>query len=82
MRATLAAVLFTLSSAAAAAQPAVPVGPPPVDLQVVAVDEQAVISAVRHNDENLSALVREIMTLRTENKHLSEELEKLSSGTK
>lgn len=55
-----------------------PPAPPPVDPQIVSQDEQAMISGVRHTDENMAALMRENAWLRTENKRLTEALEKAS----
>jgi hypothetical protein len=39
---------------------------PQIDLQAIGMDEQALISAVRHTDQNIASLMREVSTLREE----------------
>lgn len=77
LRTAILTIVFVFLSAATlvlAQNPA----PPPVDPQIVSQDEQAMISGVRHTDENMAALMRENAWLRTENKRLTEALEKAS----
>lgn len=81
MKLLFTAATISLIATLSLAQTA-PSDPPakPVDVRAVGQDEQALIAAIRHNDENLGALIREVTALRAENARLSGELDKLKTA--
>jgi hypothetical protein len=50
--------------------------PPEANLQSIGLDRQGSLAMAMHNDQNLAALIAEIVTLRAENKRLNDELAK------
>lgn len=76
----LAALSYPAAAQQATLQPTTPMVPPAqVDFNAVSQDEQALIAAFRHNDENMGSLVREVSVLRAENKRLNDEVTKIKA---
>ena len=53
---------------------------PQIDLQAIGMDEQALISAVRHTDQNVASLMREVSTLRGELAKANDDLAKAKAS--